>query len=183
MSKIFYIADLHFGHKNILKYDNRPFFGVNEMNNTLIAFWNSVVKKEDIVYVLGDVSWYNKEGQKEIVNQLNGKKILVYGNHDYEVYSDDGFAEHHDYLEISDNGRKVVLSHYPIASFNGMYRGWYHLYGHVHNQADDNMIEHYFKEWENYYLKPCYAANVGAMKDWMDYTPRTLDEIIKAKGW
>lgn len=183
MGKIFYISDLHFGHKNILGYDGRPFFTVAEMDKALIDNWNSVVKNGDTVYVLGDVSWYNKEDQKNIVNQLNGFKILIYGNHDYNSYHKDGFDAHYDYLEINDNGRKVVLCHYPIVSFNGMYRGWYHLYGHVHNTADDNMVEHYLKQWEEYYLKPCHAVNVGCMKPWMNYTPRTLDEIIEMKGW
>lgn len=183
MGKIFYIADLHFGHKNIISYDGRPFFTVAEMDQALIENWNSVVKKCDTVYVLGDVSWYNKDDQKNIVNQLNGSKILIYGNHDYSSYHNDGFARSYDYLEINDNGRKVILSHYPIVSYNGMYRGWYHLYGHVHNTTDDNMVETYLKQWEAYYLKPCHAVNVGCMKPWMNYTPRTLDEIIATKGW
>ena len=183
MGKIFYISDLHFGHKNIISYDNRQFFTVAEMDQALIENWNSVVKKDDIVYVLGDVSWYNREEQKKIVKQLNGQKVLILGNHDTYGAYDDGFIAHYDYLETNDNGRKVVLSHYPIVSYNGMYRGWYHLYGHVHNTTDDNMVKSYFKQWEDYYLKPCYAVNVGCMKPWMNYTPRTLDEIISAKGW
>jgi calcineurin-like phosphoesterase family protein len=185
MSKIFYIADLHFGHKNILSYDNRPFFSVSEMDKALIENWNKTVSKDDTVFILGDISWYNQKEQNNITKQLNGTKILIYGNHDYKSWSkaESGIEYATDYAEIKDNNRHVVLSHYPIMSYNGMYRGWYHLYGHVHCTADDKMTEHYFKQWKEYYLKPCLAANVGCMKPWMNYVPRTLDEIISAKGW
>ena len=55
MGKNFYIADLHFGHKNIIRYDNRQFASVDEMDNTLIKNWNSVVSNDDTVYILGDI--------------------------------------------------------------------------------------------------------------------------------
>ena len=80
--KRFYIADTHFGHKNIIRYDNRPFNSVHEMDNELIENWNSVVSNDDIVYILGDISWYDDSKTANIFSRLNGHKILIKGNHD-----------------------------------------------------------------------------------------------------
>ena len=64
----YYISDLHFDHTNVIKFDNRPFKDVEEMNNALIHNWNSVVKKNDIVYVLGDFCFGNTERTNELFN-------------------------------------------------------------------------------------------------------------------
>ena len=81
---IFYISDTHFGHKNVLKYDNRPYFTVAEMDADLIRRWNNAVKPTDTVYHLGDFSWLKPAEESEILQQLNGTKILIRGNHDYK---------------------------------------------------------------------------------------------------
>lgn len=77
----FYISDLHLGHKNILAFDNRPFFSLEEMTETIISNWNSVVSKNDSVYVLGDMFWNNAE-IPIVLPRLNGVKYLIKGNHD-----------------------------------------------------------------------------------------------------
>lgn len=77
----YYISDLHFGHKNILAFDNRPFFTLSEMQDTIISNWNSRVTKADNVYILGDMFWYNEEAP-DILDKLKGNKFLVLGNHD-----------------------------------------------------------------------------------------------------
>ena len=82
MSKIFYIADLHFSHFNCLRFDNRPFSTIEEMDEALINNWNSVVSDEDTVYILGDMFWCKVDKSIEILKQLNGKKRLIKGNHD-----------------------------------------------------------------------------------------------------
>lgn len=79
--KKFYISDLHLGHKNILAFDNRPFFNLKEMTETIISNWNSVVGKNDSVYVLGDMFWNNSE-IPIVLPKLNGTKYLIKGNHD-----------------------------------------------------------------------------------------------------
>lgn len=178
---IFYISDTHFGHKNILKYDNRPYFTVAEMDADIIKRWNAVVKKDDAVYHLGDFSWLKPAEEKEILSQLNGKKVLIRGNHDYKPTDD--WQEIVSYAEIFDNGRRVVLSHYPIAFFKNMEHGWYHLYGHVHNTYDDYLFTLMREEWERRKEKKMKSCNVGCMQPYMDYTPRTLDELIAANGW
>ena len=68
---VYLISDTHFGHKNIISYCNRPFSSVEEMDKTLIKNWNSVVKKEDTVYHLGDFAFGNKEFTQKIIKQLN----------------------------------------------------------------------------------------------------------------
>ena len=84
MSEIFMISDTHFGDNGaILRYEGRPFKNGPEMDGTLIANWNRTVKKEDVVYHLGDVAWnMDKEALKALISGLNGRKILVMGNHD-----------------------------------------------------------------------------------------------------
>lgn len=179
MDKTFYIADLHFGHKNVLKYDNRPFFTVEEMDKTMIENWNRVVEVNDTVYVLGDIAWYDYKRTIEIMRQLNGEKILIKGNHDkLNQELRDCFKYVYDYKEIKDNGRDVILCHYPIPCFNKHFYGSIHLYGHVYNSFESNMMEHFRKEMIELYDKQCNMYNVGCMMPWMNYTPRTLDEII-----
>lgn len=72
---IYYISDLHFGHKNILAFDNRPWFTVKEMDRNLIERWNNKVTAKDTVYVLGDFSWYNRKDTEDIL--IRSAKILV----------------------------------------------------------------------------------------------------------
>ncbi len=83
MGRVFFISDLHFFHANIIKYESRPFKDVEEMNQVLINNWNSIVKSnDDKVFILGDLSLGNKDQIKLIIDQLNGYKILIFGNHD-----------------------------------------------------------------------------------------------------
>ena len=92
--KFFAIADLHFGHKNIIKYCNRPFENTDEMDRALIKNWNETVSNNDTVLVLGDVGFGSKEYIGSLIKQLNGKKILIMGNHDNwseQAYRDMGF--------------------------------------------------------------------------------------------
>ena len=178
---IFYISDTHFGHKNILKYDNRPYFTVAEMDADLIKRWNNAVKSTDTVYHLGDFSWLKPVEESEILQQLNGTKILIRGNHDYKPTAE--WAEVLPFAEIVDNGRHVILSHFPIASYKNMTHGYYHLYGHVHNSFEDGLFDAYRRAWEKHYEKQMRSFNVGCMNPLMDYTPRTLDEIGNFCGW
>lgn len=181
MGKKFYISDLHFGHENIIKFDNRPWFNIADMNNALIDNWNSVVGNDDIVYVLGDMFWCKSDEAIQILDKLNGQKFLIKGNHDR---CNDGkfikkFVKVTEYLEVDDNGRKVVLCHYPMPCFKNHFYGWYHLYGHVHISFEANMMEHCKKEMTDLYDKQCLMFNVGCMTKLIDYVPRTLDEIIE----
>ena len=176
---IFYIADWHYNHANILSYDNRPFKTVEEMDAALVERWNATVTSADTVYVLGDMFWGGETKAVPVLDSLNGKKILIKGNHDRCKNTEfrKRFDQISGYLEITDGDRHVVLCHYPMPCFKNHFHGWYHLYGHVHNSFEANMMEHDRMLLEALYCRKCNMFNVGAMMPWMDYTPRTLDEI------
>ena len=175
-----YIADWHYGHKNILSFDNRPFKTVEEMNAALIDRWNKTVFPGDIVYMLGDMFWCNMEEAVTVLKSLNGQKFLIRGNHDR--CNDNRFLKQFtkvtEYLEIDDAGRKVVLCHYPIPCFKNHFYGWFHLYGHVHSSFEFNMVEHNKFLMQELYGSQCLMFNVGAMMPYIDYQPRELDEIL-----
>lgn len=182
MGKNFYIADTHFGHANVIRFDNRPYKNVKAMDQALINNWNNVVTNEDTVYILGDFCWDKEDRWIEILDQLKGKKVLIRGNHDLKKMSSElrsKFQDVKDYKEIKDNGTKVILSHYPIPFWNGQFRDTVHLYGHIHNTHQWNMMESWKKELQQLQDLPGRIYNVGCMMDYMAYTPRTLDEILK----
>lgn len=133
----FYISDLHIGHENILRFDNRPFADVNEMNNKLIENWNARVRSDDTVYILGDFIWAKESEWPSIVGSLAGNKVLIRGNHDPKQFSAATrrmFQEITDLKEIKDSGKHVVMCHYPIPFFRaGFAPTAFMLYGHVHH--------------------------------------------------
>lgn len=186
MTNTFFISDMHFGHAKILKYDKRPFNTVGECDKAIINNWNRRVGKNDTVYILGDISWYDAEKTAQILESLKGKKYLITGNHDGLLIHDKGiikqFSGIQSYKEIAlDQGKtRIILCHYPIPCFkNHYYPGWYHLYGHVHSTYEWEMIERIRKEVIQEHNNPCNMYNVGCMMPYMNYTPRTLEEIIE----
>lgn len=178
--KKFYIADWHYGHKNAIAYDNRPFTSVDEMNKELIKRWNDAVSNEDVVYVLGDMFWCQEQESIEVLDGLNGIKFLVRGNHDKRNQKlESKFSKVADYMEVRDGDKHIVLCHYPMPCFKNHYYGWYHLYGHVHSSFEYNMMENTKMQMSALYDTPCKMYNVGVMMPYMNYTPRTLEEIVK----
>lgn len=178
----YFIADLHLGHVNCLGFDNRPFIDIEKHDQTIIDNWNNTVGMDDDVYILGDISWHNVTKTIEIFKNLNGHKHLIKGNHDHKLLKNrdlqNQFVEICDYKELDlGDGKLLVLSHYPIPCFRNHYYGAYHLYGHVHTSFEHNMMNNIRKQMEELYTVPCNMANVGIMINYMDYTPRTLDEI------
>ena len=141
----FYISDLHIGHENILRFDNRPFADVNEMNNKLIENWNARVRSDDTVYILGDFIWAKESEWPSIVGSLAGNKVLIRGNHDPKQFSaaTRRMFQEIEYEYIAKLRREVKANATGYGTPNG------------------NFI------------------NVGCMMPYMDYTPRTLDEIIE----
>ena len=136
--KIFVTADTHFNHENIIKYCDRPFKNVKEMNEAIIKNWNDTVREDDIVYHLGDFGFGTKEELQEIFNRLNGKKYLIMGNHDYRVgrnyYIDLGFNEVYKKKFLIDN---LVSTHKPCDVLDG----YINLYGHIHNKPVDSKYD------------------------------------------
>lgn len=130
--KIFVTSDLHFGHYGILKHAKRPFKTLTEMHNTIIDNWNSVVSKNDIVYVLGDIAY--RGNADELIKKLNGEIRLIIGNHDKGL-SKNIIPYQRNYEEINVDNTLYILFHYPLCTWNGIYKNSVHLHGHVHTSG------------------------------------------------
>lgn len=170
--RIFFTSDLHFGHENIIKYCNRPFANVDEMNNSLVDNWNSVVDDKDIVFILGDISLCcNINTLQGLVSRLKGKKYLCIGNHDdksitkaVSKYFED--IQYQYYIDI--DGQKVVLNHYPFDGFeNGGSESGIQLFGHLHTEPVDSKP----------YVKSFNQVDVGV--DNMGFKPVEFYDIVK----
>lgn len=137
MSSIFFTSDSHFGHNNVIKYCNRPFSSIGEMDEKLISEWNNTVSKNDTVYHLGDFTFGD---HKPYLNRLNGKnKYLILGNHDrIDRAKNAGWDNIYDLCEVrDDNKNRFILCHYAMRVWNGSHKGNYHLYGHSHANLDE----------------------------------------------
>lgn len=160
---IYFISDTHFYHYNIIQYCDRPFNDIGTMNDYMIKKWNSVVTNDDTVYFLGDFGFGDKDMLTSICSQLNGRKIMLRGNHDYrrgkQSWRDIGFEEVYDKkIEFNDN---IILSHEPKNVNDDMIN----IHGHIHNiplSKDFNQDNHF-----------CVSVEM------IDYTPITLDNILK----
>lgn len=132
--KYFVTSDLHFWHKNILKFcnANRPYETVEDMNRGLIDHWNSVVGVDDEVLHLGDFSFKGKEATQQILDQLNGNITFVLGNHDRVLRDQIPRLNTSDYLEFRFNNTKVCAMHFHISNFNQQGRGAVMIFGHSH---------------------------------------------------
>jgi calcineurin-like phosphoesterase family protein len=128
-------SDLHFFHRNIFSFckATRPWSSVEEMNEALIEEWNSKVKKDHIIYHLGDFSFGKEAPTRALLEQLNGEKVFIIGNHDKKLEKLYGeYGNVFDYYETSHNKVKVCMSHYPMHEWNQMHRGGIMLHGHMH---------------------------------------------------
>ena len=167
---IYYTSDLHFWHERAITFCNRPFKSVEEMNNTLIQNWNNRVTKDDIVYFLGDfgitknLNDVNKVLQ--CMKRLKGRKVWIQGNHDARLIKNPEacslFEDISIYKKIVDEGREVILMHYPIECWERMNYGSYHVHGHIHNRVVTNISNR-------------FNAGVDVNK----YKPVTLKELIE----
>lgn len=135
---VFFTSDTHFCHGNIIRYCNRPFESIQEMNEKLIENWNNTVPKNGIVFILGDFAFANKNRWKRLLEQLNGKKYLILGNHDQnnEIY-EEGFEDICDLCMLNvqlapQKWQSFLLSHRPILCWERSYNTIM-LYGHVHS--------------------------------------------------
>ncbi|MBQ1465338.1 MAG: metallophosphoesterase [Eubacteriaceae bacterium] len=195
----YYISDCHFFHGAMNeKMDRRGFSDTEEMNRVMIERWNSRVRKNDEVVILGDLSWGGATETALLLRELKGKKFLLEGNHDRFLSTstfdrDLYFGWIAPYREMNDDGRKVVLCHYPVFCYNGQYRlrengdaKTYMLYGHVHNTMDERLVNSFISrtrltEVEDYSGQsraiPCNMINCFCM--FSDYVPLTLDEWIE----
>ena len=194
MRQKFYIADYHIGHNNLnFLMDKRGFSSVDEMNNYIFSQWNEVVKPGDEVYIIGDFIW-NYEWSKlpELFNHLHGKKYLIIGNHDNRWLKHFDNEKHHafnwikDYAEINDNGRRVILSHYPMIIYNHQFsENTWMLHGHIHVTQDVDLFEQckdIFRSDVRIGYRGIESPHVNIVNCFCmfsDYKPLTLDKWIE----
>ncbi|MGU3466405.1 metallophosphoesterase family protein [Methylobacterium sp. C33D] len=132
---IFFTADTHFGHAGILAACKRPFATVAEHDALLIEAWNATVAPGDTVYHLGDFALSKDAAAVErVFKRLNGRKILIVGNHDRRNRKLPWAEQHEGIYEAAIEGRHFVMCHYPMRSWPRAYRGSLHLYGHTHGR-------------------------------------------------
>lgn len=136
---IWFTSDTHFGHTNIIRFCNRPFNSVKEMDETIINNWNSVVKPNDIVFHLGDFAFASNARWKQLIQALNGHIYLIVGNHDEIRYPGhqtfDLFEGVTSQLIVKIDGQAIYLNHYPFLCYGGAWHkdAVWQLYGHVHS--------------------------------------------------
>lgn len=172
MSNTFLTADTHFGHKNILTFKGedgnpiRDFNSVEEMDEHLVDCWNKVVKPKDTVYHLGDVC-INRRALKT-VERLNGRKILIKGNHD--VFRANEYLEYFEDIRAYKIFAKhrIICSHIPIHP-ESLNRWDANFHGHLHA----NNIPFYSESGEKYY---CVSVEQN------NYEPISLDKMLEIKG-
>ena len=165
-SKVFFTADLHFGHKNIIKYCNRPYPSIESMNESIVEIWNKYVPNDADVFILGDVAFsMTKNKIRELLNSMNGRKHLVIGNHDkLDELPLDCFVHisMQDQIVIKTEGEDstssyttVILSHYPLMRWAGCSRGVFSLHGHEHGtiKNKDYMLNQMDVGWDTTYTK------------------------------
>ena len=170
---IFFTADLHLGHANIIKHCGRPFSSVEEMDEHLISAWNSRVRSSDTVYIIGDLIFRSRASPDSYLSRLRGKKHLILGNHDKDWIKKTDMSQHfilvERFAEISNGQHKITLCHYPLMSWKHISKGSYMIHGHIHNNRDAIYFS-LMKEMPN-------ILNAGVEIN--DYRPVEFDELAK----
>ena len=161
-----------------MKYCNRPFGNTNEMDETIIHNWNKKVKKDDIVYHLGDFMWNGTPTKiKELCSRLNGKKFLIFGNHDdkRQLASSGCFEWTGMLFDTRIGGKDMTLCHYPILRWNKAHHGALMLYGHLHNSSDKTFGD------ETPFIILKNSMNVGVDVA-PDFAPFSIEEVKTYMG-
>lgn len=177
--KVWFTADTHFGHRNIIRYCQRPFATVEEMNETIIDNWNGVVGKDDVVFHLGDFSVGGAAEWTSLLESLNGRIFLVLGNHDMNNV-DQGFMRRFENVSmqmlISIGKQRIYLNHYPFLCYGGSYRGTWQLFGHVHTSPCNSGLD-------NSRLGMLFPTQYDVGVDNNSFTPVSFEEVeIKIKN-
>lgn len=170
ISKYYISTDLHFFHKAMQKYCNRP----ANFNDIIINQWKNTVGVDDIIIILGDVTWGSQEDLKNIMNELPGTKILVRGNHDKNHsnnwFIQAGFAFVAEKIQVSG----IIFSHFPsYMSQEEIDRGIINVHGHFHNNP--------ISKWEKELGKRITKNHYLMILEDIEYKPISLDKIKRRK--
>ena len=165
MHNIWFTADLHLLHPNVVDHCSRP-ISKEFHDEWLIDRINSRVSKRDTLYILGDVSMANRESTERLMGRINGNKHLILGNHDTNLKNSKVFESVSQIKKIKpkllDNHKIfIILCHYPIASWEDKVKGSYHFYGHTHGRFNNSGLS-----WD-----------VGVDKN--NYFPLELNQVIE----
>lgn len=187
-----YISDLHLFHKNVTKagkdFDKRPYMNLEEMHSDILLKWNQAVTNADHVFILGDFVWKftadNRDEVMKMLKEMNGNLHLIIGNHD--KIKDSNFKKRFEeivhYKRVDDvldgENRTVIMSHYYMPLYEQHYRGAILLHGHSHNSSESDMEREITELVKSKGFSPVEIYNIGCMYPYMDYTPRTLKEIV-----
>lgn len=175
MERIFFISDTHFGHRNILKYDARPWSDIRQHDEDIINNWNRKVDKSDIVYHLGDLALVGRQRQNELIQQLNGRIFLIFGNHDKKRLEG---IEYYTPLktcvpDLYIGEKRIKINHYWFDNSLDLSYTDIYLFGHSHiNRPKVSFIKY------NDNQIPAYNMYCG----YWNYEPKTLDEILEVKN-
>lgn len=171
LTDVWFTADTHFGHTNIIKYCNRPFKSAGEMDAAIIANWNAVIGPNDMVYHLGDFCFGNRDFVFDsLFSRLSGNICFIKGNHDKLTWNNKHrFHSYADsYKEIVVNNKSITLSHYPILTWNKKHHGAIMLHGHSHYNIAATRKDG---------ISLGKILDVGV--DGNDFKPYHIDEILK----
>ena len=133
---VWFTSDTHFSHANIIKYGDRPFKDVTEMNEELIRRWNETVPEDGIVFHLGDFCLGGSKEWNDIMCRLHSKIYLILGNHDMKAFRQGYVGRFESVTQqmcIRVGGQSIILNHNPFLAYGGSYRDVWQLFGHVHS--------------------------------------------------
>lgn len=185
---IYFTSDLHLGHRNVIKFCDRPFRDVYEMDQTLIKNWNETVSQNDYIFNLGDLAFFkNQPDNKALIEKLNGKKYFILGNHcsrkQFDLCKDQlnllsdictlwVFIDKNDQRFPNKKFYEIILCHYPLLCYSHSQNGTYNFFGHIHSRKNQPMIE---------FNKPLQFPHMRYMDvgtDRHDYKPVSLQQIL-----
>lgn len=164
--KIWYISDLHLGHENVLRYDNRPFSDIHEMFQAIVYNCNARVGKKDLLICVGDTA-FKPEWHNAFAGAVKCSKLLVYGNHDWDCdhrikFDRSLWTRCTPQVRMRDGKRNVIVSHYPMEVWDSVACPAYHVHGHIHGEMLGER-----------------ARRFNAFLGLWDWGPVTLDEMIE----
>ena len=132
---IWFTADLHLGHANIIKYCNRPFNNVREMDNEIIKNFQTILKSGDTLFILGDLTWDENIARRFFTTFPDIKIHLILGNHDLEKIAEYYCKSINKLATFNINNQTIVMCHFPMLTWDGSFGGSWLLYGHEHGRV------------------------------------------------
>lgn len=169
----FFTSDTHFYHTNIIKYCNRPFKDVEQMNEIIIENWNNTISANDTIFHLGDFSFRGEAEWTKLLDRLNGKIYLIIGNHDMKAINQGLIQRFEDVtmqMHIEVDKQRIFLSHFPFLCFEGCYKNVWQLFGHLHSRKNNTSIN---AKRIQYLLPTQYDVGV----DNNNFTPVSFEQV------